>query len=113
MPATPPAPERSAASARKRFLTSERFAPSAFRRPISEVRSPTPIHIIVRMPIAPTRSEIAPIAPTATLTTAKTRPNDSSISPCVMTVKSSSPSWRAREEALHPRDDRRRREPRA
>ncbi|MBK9088109.1 MAG: hypothetical protein IPL90_03305 [Holophagales bacterium] len=49
----------------------------------------------MRIPIAPTRSEIAPIPATAALTTAKTRPKESSISPCVMTVKSSSPPCRA------------------
>ena len=95
IPAAPPTAERSAASARKRFLTSARVAPRALRSPISDVLSPTAIHIIVRIPIAPTRSEIAPIPATAALTTAKTRPNVSSISPCVMTVKSSSPPCRA------------------
>jgi len=43
------------------------------------------------MPIAPTRSEIAPMPPTARLTIERTRSRTPSISFCVVIVKSSSP----------------------
>ena len=59
------------------------------------VRSPTAIHIMVRMPMAPTRSEMPAIAPTAMVTTSMTLPKTSSIASWVVTVKSSLPSCRA------------------
>ena len=64
-------------------------------RPISRVRSPTAIHIMVRMPMLPTSSEMPPMAPTATVTTFMTLPSTSSMASWVRMVKSSLPWWRA------------------
>lgn len=57
------------------------------------MRSPTAIHIIVRIPVAPTRSEIPAMAPTAIVITSMTLPKTSSIASWVVTLKSSLPSW--------------------
>ena len=64
-PVTPPAVETSAASPRKSPRIWRDVAPMALASPISSVRSFTEIHIMGRMPMAPTTNEIAPIPPTA------------------------------------------------
>ena len=94
MPAMPPRVASAAASARKRACTWPRVAPSARTRPISLVRSPTAIHIMVRIPVAPTRSEMPAMAPTAMVTTSITLPKTSSMASWEVTVKSSVPPWR-------------------
>ena len=59
------------------------------------VLSFTEIHIMVRMPMAPTTSEIPPIAPTAEVTTPMMRFSTVSIDSWVVIVKSSSPWCRS------------------
>ena len=94
-PAIPPATASAVASIRKRRCTATALTPRARSRPISPVRSWTEIHMIVRMPIAPTNSEIPAIAVTAAVMIPMMRPNVSSISVCVVTVKSSLSRCRA------------------
>jgi len=91
-PASPPSPASAVASIRNSMRTWARVAPTERTRPISAVRSPTAIHIIVRMPVAPTSSEMPAIAPTAIVTTSITLPKTSIIAAWVVTVKSSLPS---------------------
>ena len=61
--------------------------------------------MIVRIPIAPTNSEIPAIAVTAAVMMPMIRPKVSSISVCVVIVKSSSPRWRVVSTALTRVDD--------
>ena len=55
--------DKSAASLRKSDRICPEVAPRARARPISEVRSLTEIHMIVRMPMEPTNKEMAPMPP--------------------------------------------------
>ena len=56
MPITPPSEVRNAASMRNWKRISERLAPSAFRTPISRVRSVTEIDMMAMTPMPPTMS---------------------------------------------------------
>ncbi|MCY1550318.1 hypothetical protein D9M68_865650 [compost metagenome] len=65
----------------------------ARNRPISAVRSPTVVVMMVRIPTAPTSSEMLPRAATPKVNEAKMRSRLRSISSWVVRLKSSSP-WR-------------------
>ena len=65
IPRTPPADVRNAASIRNCQRISRRRAPSAFRTPISRVRSVTEIIMIAMTPMPPTISAIEEITMSA------------------------------------------------
>jgi len=58
MPIIPPLTDRIIASSRNCLRMSDRFAPNAFRSPISRVRSVTETSIIFATPIPPTKRAI-------------------------------------------------------
>ncbi|MNN45401.1 hypothetical protein D3C81_1597360 [compost metagenome] len=90
-PSTPPARDSSVASARNNPSTCRGLAPIARNRPISAVRSPTVVVMMVRMPTAPTNSEMPPNAPMARLRVPRTRLKLRSMSSWVVRLKSSAP----------------------
>ncbi len=65
VPTMPPATDRVTDSASTCSMMSRRFAPSAFRRPISKVRSVTTISMMFMITMPPTSSESA-TTPTST-----------------------------------------------
>ena len=70
------------------------MAPTAFRSPISRVRSVTETSIIFMIPMPPTKSEIAAMPPSAAVITPRNWLMVDSSCVCSMTVNSSSLSRR-------------------
>ena len=87
MPKKPPSRLSVVASIRNCVSTSRRLAPTALRSPISRVRSVTLTSMIFIMPMPPTSSEIAAIAPRNTVIEPVIVLNDDTRSSWVTTVK--------------------------
>ncbi len=84
----PPMPVRPIASMRNWVRMSRRRAPTAFRMPISRVRSFTETSMMFMIPMPPTSNEIPPIAPSRIVNVPLTCWNAASVSFWFVTVKS-------------------------
>jgi hypothetical protein len=86
-PARPPNSETRTASTRNWTMMSLRRAPTAFRIPISRVRSVTETGMMFITPIPPTRSEIAATSPSRVVKTLLLDADAWRIDPWLMTLK--------------------------